>query len=161
MQKLYTFDFHFKCSNTARNFSTNYFNLVPWEFWFKLRFDLFEFRLINSSVSSSSTVKKFVSKLNKLSLFRKKRFMLDEMFQRKASKFAIFFFILCHFIFSPCLMNALVYVDIEKIKWHEMKNEKNYMGFRIPKKWQIWSVLLDHFTKHKLLFSEEWYIFIK
>ena len=45
-------------------------------------------------------------------LFRKKRVMLDEKFQRKASKFAIFymcknpkllfpFFILCYFIFSP------------------------------------------------------------
>ena len=65
MQKFYAFNFHFKCSNTTRNFSTNYFNLVPWEFWFKLRFDLFEFRLINSSVTSSSTVKKkLVSKLN-------------------------------------------------------------------------------------------------
>ena len=31
-------------------------------------------------------------------------------------------------LFFP-LMNALVYV--------EMKNEKNYMGFRIPKIWQI------------------------
>ena len=65
MQKFYSFNFHFKCSNTTRNFSTNYFNLVPREFWFKLRFDLFEFRLINSSITSSSTVKKkLVSKLN-------------------------------------------------------------------------------------------------
>ena len=36
-------------------------------------------------------------------------------------------------------MNALVYVDIdqgiqkEKIKWHEMKNEKNYVGFHMIK----------------------------
>ena len=45
-------------------------------------------------------------------LFRKKKFMLDEMFQQNASKFGIFyiyenpkllfpFFILCYFIFSP------------------------------------------------------------
>ena len=48
------------------------------------------------------------------------------------------FFILLFFIFS--LMNALVYVDIDtghslgkNIKLHEMKNEKNYMGFLIHK----------------------------
>ena len=56
------------------------------------------------------------------SLFRKKRFMLDEKFQRNASKFDIFyiyenpklffpFFISCYFF--P-LINALVYVDIEQ-----------------------------------------------
>ena len=55
-------------------------------------------------------------------LFRKKRFMLDEMTQRNTSKFAIFmeyenppsFF---HFSFCATLffslMNALVYVDID------------------------------------------------
>ena len=62
------------------------------------------------------------SKQNLYSLFRKKRFMLDEMFQQNASKFAIFleyenprsFF---HFSFRATLvfllMNALVYVDIK------------------------------------------------
>ena len=59
----------------------------------------------------------------KESLFRKKRFMLDEKFQQSTSKFAIFymcenpkllfpFFISCYFIFP--LMNALVYVDIDQ-----------------------------------------------
>ena len=57
------------------------------------------------------------------SLFRKKRFMLDEMTWRNASKIVMFymyktpkllfpFFISCYFIFS--LMNALVYVDIDQ-----------------------------------------------
>ena len=57
------------------------------------------------------------------SLFRNKRFMLDEMSQWNASKFAIFytyenwkllflFFVSYYFIFS--LMNALVYVDIDQ-----------------------------------------------
>ena len=58
------------------------------------------------------------------------------------------FFISCYFIFP--LMNTLVYFDIdqgghsvgEKIKLHEMKNEKNYMVFRIPNVWQI----LKHFV---------------
>ena len=46
------------------------------------------------------------------------------------------------YFFSPdeC---PTVYVDIyrafirEKINLHEMKNEKNYVGFCIPKVWQI------------------------
>ena len=53
-------------------------------------------------------------------LFRKKRFMLDEKFQRNVSKFAIFyiyenpklfflFFFFCYLIFP--LMNVLVYVN--------------------------------------------------
>ena len=56
-------------------------------------------------------------------LFRNKRFMLDEMFQRNASKFAIFleYENPCSFfrfsfratLFFP-LMNALVYVDIDQ-----------------------------------------------
>ena len=57
-------------------------------------------------------------------LFRNKRFMLDEMFQRNASKFAIFLeyknpcsFFVFHFmllyLFFP-LINALVYVDIDQ-----------------------------------------------
>ena len=58
------------------------------------------------------------------SLFRNKRFMLDEMFQQNASKFSIlleyknprsfifvfFYFVLLYFF----LMNALVYVDIDQ-----------------------------------------------
>ena len=65
---------------------------------------------------------------DKYALFRNKRFMLDEMTQRNASKFAIFyeyenpkmlfpFIILCNFIFS--LINV------------------PYMCFHIPKIWQI------------------------
>ena len=57
------------------------------------------------------------------SLFRKKRFMLDEKFQQNASKFAIFyrydnpkllypFFISCYFTLP--LINALVYVVIDQ-----------------------------------------------
>ena len=65
-------------------------------------------------------------------LFRNKRFMLDEMFQRNASKFAIFleyenpcsFFHFVLLFFS--LMNALVYIGIH---WGEKnkvaRNEKN------------------------------------
>ena len=54
-------------------------------------------------------------------LFRNMKFMLDEMFQRNASKFAILFFVF-HFVllYFP-LMNALDYVDID----------------HIPKVWQI------------------------
>ena len=59
----------------------------------------------------------------KCPLFRQKRFMLDEKFQRNASKFAIIymyknpkllfpFFISCYFIFFP-LMNVLVYFNID------------------------------------------------
>ena len=66
-------------------------------------------------------------KVNDHSLFRKKRFMLNEMFQKNASKFAIFFryenphsfFISCCFIFSlrmPWLVYAgpWVYVNIDQ-----------------------------------------------
>ena len=59
------------------------------------------------------------------SLFRKKRFMFDEMFQRNTSKFAIFleyknprsffrFSFRATLFFS--LMHALVYVDIKKLR---------------------------------------------
>ena len=72
--------------------------------------------------------------------------MLDEMTLQNASKIFIileyehprsfFHFVLLYF----SLMNVLVYVDIlgEKIKLHEMKNEKTtYVGFCIPKICQI------------------------
>ena len=63
------------------------------------------------------------------SLFRNKRFALNEMFQRNDSKFAIFLF--C-FSFRPILyfylMNALVYVNIDqgihKVKYKVARNEK-------------------------------------
>ena len=71
--------------------------------------------------------------------------VFDEKFQRKASKFAIFytyenptllfpFFISYYFIFS--LINKLVYVNIDqgihqekKIKKYEIKNGKSNVGF--------------------------------
>ena len=72
--------------------------------------------------------------------------MLDEMTQRNASKFAIFYIYenpkwLFHFSFHVILflplMNALVYVNKlnidqgirEKNKVHEMKNGKSNFGF--------------------------------
>ena len=74
--------------------------------------------------------------------------MLDEMFQQNASKFAIlleyenprsfFRFSFRATLFFP-LMNSLVYVEYSSTK---LKNEKNYVGFRIPKIWQI----LKHFA---------------
>ena len=50
-------------------------------------------------------------------------------------------------LFFP-LMNALVYVDcrhrpghsLGKFCLHEMKNEKNYAGFRIPKVWKFLNI---------------------
>ena len=48
------------------------------------------------------------------SLFRNKRFALNEMFQRNTSKFA----------------KAFIW---EKVRLHEMKNEKNYQGFLMHK----------------------------
>ena len=76
-----------------------------------------------------------------VSLFRNKRFMLDEMTQQNASKFAIFYN-LCtytktqscffHFSFRATLsfplINALVYVDIGK-KNKVARNEKCKFGF--------------------------------
>ena len=72
-----------------------------------------------------------------LTLFRNKRFMLDEMTQRNASKFVIFyiyqnpmllfqFFISCNFVFPP--MNARAFIR-EKIKQPKMKNGKSNFGF--------------------------------
>ena len=90
-------------------------------------------------------------------------FVLDQKFQRNASKFAIFyiykkktkllfpFFISCYIIFL--LMNALFYVDIDKgihqvktknIKQHEMKNGKNQLLFFVYL-YRIWQIL-KHFA---------------
>ena len=87
--------------------------------------------------------------------------MLDEMLQRNASKFAIFleyenpsgFF---RFSFRTTLfftlIIALVYVDIgfirKKIKIARNEKRKNYVGFRIPKIWQI----LKHFLRLQYFF---------
>ena len=91
-------------------------------------------------------------------LFRKKRFMLDKMFQRNASKFAIFymyensnllflFFIPCYLIFSPNECPDLCrhrpgHSLGEEIKQYKMKNIKKCMGFLMSKVWQI----LKHFA---------------
>ena len=65
------------------------------------------------------------------SLFRKKRFMLDENFQQNASEFVIFyihenpkllFLFLFHATLFFSLMNALVYVNIDQgIHWGKNK----------------------------------------
>ena len=106
-----------------------------------------------------SIVEKMLKKLSTLdtffdnsTLFRNKRFMLDEMSQRNASKFAIFlehenpcsFF---RFSFRATLIffppNALVYVDIreEKIVARYEKRKKTtystWVFIFIPKIWQI------------------------
>ena len=46
----------------------------------------------------------------------------------------------------------------EKVKLHEMKNEKNYVGFLFLyiKYSKFWSILLEHFVELKPLISEEW-----
>ena len=75
------------------------------------------------------------------------------------------FLISCYFIFF--LMSALLaYADIDqgihkgkKIKQHEMKNQKETLGFHIYiyiKYGKFWRVLLEPFIKQKPLFSEEW-----
>ena len=59
--------------------------------------------------------------------------------------------------FGFVIVDALVYVDIDKgitiknpswLKW-----KKNYLGYLIPKIWQIWKyivcIYLDIFVKHK------------
>ena len=58
--------------------------------------------------------------------------MLQNAFKKK-TRVVFSFFISSNFTF--CLMNALVYVDIDqgihkgKVKLLKMKNEKNYLGF--------------------------------
>ena len=81
--------------------------------------------------------------------------MLDEMTLQNASKFATFLeyenpcsFFRFSFRATFSLTDALAYVDIDQgihsgeTNLNEMKNEKNYMGFHIPKIWQI----LKHFA---------------
>ena len=68
--------------------------------------------------------------------------------------FFIFHFVLLYF----SLMNALVYVECRHA-WNE-KRKKNYISwdFVFQKYGKFWSILLEHFIKHKYLISEEWYI---
>ena len=92
-------------------------------------------------------------------LFRNKSLMLDEMTQRNTTKFAIFseyenqcsFFFSFHATLCFSLMNALLPWSMstqtratqtrafirKKVKFPEMKNEKNYMGFLITIIWQL------------------------
>ena len=82
-----------------------------------------------------------------ISLFTNKRFMLDEMAEQNVSKFVIFleyenpriFLFVFHFellYFFPNECPGLCRHRRSlggKINVHEMKNEKNYVGFCIPK----------------------------
>ena len=108
-------------------------------------------------------------------LFRNKRFMLDKMAWRNASKFTIFLeyenpcicslfrFSFCATLFFP-LMNVLVWhrsehSSGEKIKY--LQNEKkNYTCLFIFQKYsKFWNVLpIGHFIKHKPLIFKEWSI---
>ena len=73
-------------------------------------------------------------------------FVLDEKFQRNASKFAIFyiyvnpkllFCLLFHATLLFSLMNALVYDDIDQGSCTKCKTEKATSGFHMYKIWQI------------------------
>ena len=91
-------------------------------------------------------------------LFRNMRFALNKMFQRNASKFAIFYF-LKNFIFFliscnfTLMKNDLCIKIRAKLKLHTMKNEKEILEFSY--KYNFWSILLEHFIEHKSLISEE------
>ena len=88
-------------------------------------------------------------------LFRNTRFMLDEMFQRNASKFAIFyiyenpklFFISCYIIYSLNECPGLCWHRPGhslggKIQLHEMK--KATWVFLYIKYGKFWSISLEH-----------------
>ena len=76
-------------------------------------------------------------------LFRNKRFALNKMFQQNSSKFAILylqkfmliysFFISYNFTFSfmnpRSILTQTRVIMKEKLKFYQMKNEWNYMGF--------------------------------
>ena len=60
----------------------------------------------------------------------------------------VFIFYFCYFIFFPNECPGLCrhrpgHSLGKKLKLHELKNEKNYVGFLIHKIWQI----LKHFTR--------------
>ena len=95
-----------------------------------------------------------------VALFRNKRFMLDEMFQQNASKFAIFleyenpcnFFISCYFIIFPNKCPGLCQHrhslgGKNKVAWNEETKKKLLM-------WDMANfetLALEHFIKHKNL----------
>ena len=64
------------------------------------------------------------------------------------------FFILCYFIFS--LMNALVYVDINKVVWNE-KWKKQLWVFTYIKYGKFWRISLELFVEHTLWNWDEHY----
>ena len=108
-----------------------------------------------------------------ITLFRNKRFMLDEMTRWNASKFAIFyiyenpkllfpFFISCNFTFIPNECHGLCchrpWNSLGKeVKLHEMKNGKSIFGFSYTytEYGKFRSVSPGHFIKHKPIISEE------
>ena len=73
--------------------------------------------------------------------------MLDEKFQQNAlnlpyfidtkTQSCFFHFSFCATFFPNECCHRPGHSLGKKIKQHEMKNEKNYMGFRIPKIWQL------------------------
>ena len=84
-------------------------------------------------------------------LFRNKRFMLDEMWKHLpyfwntkphtvSFRATLFFY----------LIDALIYVDRDRAFIRD-KNKVVWNTFG-----KFWSVLLEHFIKHKALISEEW-----
>ena len=77
-------------------------------------------------------------------LIRNKRFLLDEMTRRNASKFAIFYI-------YPKLLSRHKVVQNEKRK-------KEIWVFAYIRYGKFWSISLEHFIDimHKPLFSEEW-----
>ena len=102
-----------------------------------------------------------------LHTLQKKKFMLDEMFQRNASKFAIFLeyenprnffrfsfhfisfhFISCYFIFSPNECPSLCRHSLEEKSSTKWKSEKATWVFIFQKYGKFWSILLGHFIKH-------------
>ena len=102
-----------------------------------------------------------------MSLFRKKMFMLDEKFQRNASKFTIYyiwkpkddfsvFYFMILYIFPLWMARAFI-MGKNNVAQNE-KRKKQLFGFSYYIKYaKFWRVSLELFIKHKHLFSEEWY----
>lgn len=99
-------------------------------------------------------------------------FMLDEMTPWNTSKFAInhtkqnpkmIFYFSFHTIqlFFPGLCQHSTYQGIQYRKNKVVRNERwqrQLWVFIFKKYGKFWSVSLGHFIKHKLLFSEEWFM---
>ena len=128
---------------------------VWWNVW-----DFLELGFLNWGnciiIRNSNSIFFMLKKKNSRSLFRNKRFMLDEMFHRNASKFGIFlefenpfsFFLSFHFVEQGIYWGKNNVVRNEK--W------KKICGFSYSKKYgKFWNFLLGHFIKHKYLIFEE------